>query len=158
MTHNTELGQAAPDPAPLAGHDTISSRIRDVSLTAVAGVIASILTLVGVYTTGWFNYASKDDELRVKLVEMAIGILKEPKTAGEAQPRNWAIDVMEKNTGVKMIPEERKLLVDLGGLKTAPVSVSPGDVYRVGACENGKREIVRYDANLQPVRAESEPC
>jgi hypothetical protein len=158
MERNAELKDGVSQDPSTPASNGIVLRARDVTITAAAGIIASILTLAGIYTTGWFNYASKDEELHVQLVEMAVGILKEPKAAGEAQPRNWAIDVMEKNTDVKMLPEERKLLVDLGGLKTAPVNLSPGGVAFVGVCESGKRIVARFDANSQPTIVHTEPC
>jgi hypothetical protein len=105
---------------------TIATGLQVALTSAVAAVIGAALTFAGVYYTGWFNYASKDEELRVQLVQIAVGILKIKQEDGEAQPRNWAIDVMEKNTGVKMQDEERKLLVKLGGLKGAPTSAPLG--------------------------------
>ena len=98
---------------------TVASGLKVAFVSAAAAVIGAVLTFAGVYYTGWFNYASKDEELRVKLVQIAVGILAIKKVDGEAQPRNWAIDVMERNTGVKMSDEERRLLVDFGGLKGA---------------------------------------
>jgi hypothetical protein len=155
-----ERARSVADASGLADTGMFFSRLRDASITAGAAIIASVLTLVGAYTTGWFSYASKDEELRVQLVQMAVGILKEPKASGEAQPRNWAIDVMELNTGVKMNDEERKLLVDLGGLKAAPVrySVRVGDISFVGECQNGTRLVSRFDQNLQPSTVQREPC
>src|SRR5271170_3207386 len=103
----------------------VSSALGDATITARAAIIASLLTLTGVYTTGWFSYESKDEEIRVQLVQMAVGILKIPKASGEAQPRSRAIDVMERNTGVKMPDDERTLLVDLGALNGAQISAAP---------------------------------
>ncbi len=75
---------------------TVASGLKFALVSAVAAVIGAGLAFAGVYSTGWFNYASKDEELRVQLVQLAVGILKIPKADGQAQPRNWAIDVMEK--------------------------------------------------------------
>jgi hypothetical protein len=43
--------------------------------------------------TGYYGFASKDEELRVHLVELAIGILKADPKEGVAPARSWAIDV-----------------------------------------------------------------
>ena len=50
---------------------TIASGLKYALVSAVAAVIGAALTFAGVYSTGWFNYASKDEELRVQLVQLA---------------------------------------------------------------------------------------
>ena len=42
---------------------------------------------------------SKDEELRVHLVEIAIGILRADPKEDVASARGWAIDVIEKDSG-----------------------------------------------------------
>ena len=46
------------------------------------------------------------------------------KSDAAAQPRNWAIDVMELNTGVKIREDERHRLVEEGGLQGVPVAAN----------------------------------
>ena len=101
-----------------------TSNLQLALISAVAAVFGAVLTFAGVYSTGWFSRQVKDDELHVELVRVAVGILAIKKGDAPAQPRNWAIDVMEKNTGVTMTPEERKKLAEEGGLQGAPISPS----------------------------------
>jgi hypothetical protein len=100
---------------------TVASGLKVALVSAAAAVIGAALTFAGVYYTGWFNYVSKDEEFRFNLVRLATSILNIPKADGQAQPRNWAIDVMVHYSGIPMNDDERKLLVDLGGLKGVPV-------------------------------------
>jgi hypothetical protein len=41
------------------------ARLKDASITAVATVVVGALTLAGAVATGWFGFASKDEELKV---------------------------------------------------------------------------------------------
>ena len=61
--------------------------------------------------TGWFSYASKDEELRVHLVELAISILRADPKEGVTPARGWAINVMEKNSGITFDKEDRDALL-----------------------------------------------
>ena len=87
---------------------TLWARITEASVPAIIG---AVLALAGAYTTGWFNYASKDEELRVHLVEIAIGILRADPKEDVAPARSWAIDVIERNSGVRFQPEDRAALL-----------------------------------------------
>ena len=89
------------------------SFLRDVSVTAIASIVAAALTLVGVYVTGWFNYASKDEELRVHLVEIAIGVLStDPNKDPDIKPvREWAMDIVDRNSGVQFSAAARNALL-----------------------------------------------
>jgi len=73
--------------------------------------MGAILALVGVYITGWFTYTSKDEELKVHLVEIAIGILRADPKEDVAPARSWAIDIIERDSGVKFEPEDRAALL-----------------------------------------------
>ncbi len=88
---------------------------------ALATVIAAVLAAVA---TGWFGFASKDEELRVHLVEIAIGILRADPKEDVTPARAWAIDIIEKNSGVPFKADDRAALLhkpilsrDLGGWK-----------------------------------------
>jgi hypothetical protein len=75
---------------------------------AVAGIVG---VLAGAIVTGWFTYASKDEELRVHLVEIAIGILRADPKEDVAPARNWAISVIEENSKVKFDALDRAALL-----------------------------------------------
>jgi hypothetical protein len=99
------------------------ARVRDVTINAIATVVVAGLALAGAVATGWFGFASKDQELRVHLVEIAIGILRaDPSKEDVAPARQWAIDIIERDSGVKFTPEDRAALlhkavktIDYGG-------------------------------------------
>jgi hypothetical protein len=88
------------------------SPLRAALVPAVASILGAVVALYGTYLTGWFSYASKDEELRVHLIEVALGILRvDPSERTIAPARGWAIDVIEKNSGVSFSPGDRAELL-----------------------------------------------
>jgi hypothetical protein len=97
------------------------------AITGIIGAVAgAVAVAVAALATGWFGFASKDEELRVHLVEIAIGILRVDPCEGLAEPmlratclakedvtraRAWAIEVIEKNSGVNFTPADRAALL-----------------------------------------------
>jgi hypothetical protein len=66
------------------------------------GVVLGILALAGVLATALSAYASKDEELRVHLVEIAMGILRaDPTKEDVAGARGWAMDAIDKYSGLR---------------------------------------------------------
>ena len=64
---------------------------------SIAAVIGGVLTLIAAVATSWFGFASRDEELRVHLVEIAIGILRaDPSKEDVAPARAWAMDAIDK--------------------------------------------------------------
>jgi hypothetical protein len=80
-------------------------------VAASATVVAALIAGAVGFATGWFSLASKDEELRVHLVEIAIGILRADPKEDVTPARAWAIDVIEKNSGVKFNPSDRAALL-----------------------------------------------
>jgi hypothetical protein len=82
---------------------------------AIGGVVVGIVGALGVVgaalATGYFSAASKDEELRVHLVEIAIGILRADPKEDVAPARAWAIEVIEKNSGVAFEAKDRDALL-----------------------------------------------
>jgi hypothetical protein len=78
---------------------------------SVGAAVGGVLTLAAAVATGWFSFASKDQELRVHLVEIAIGILRADPKEDVSPARGWAIDVIEKNSGVPFSAEDRRALL-----------------------------------------------
>jgi hypothetical protein len=76
---------------------------------AIAGaLIAAVAALVVAVVTAFATYASKGQEVRARLVEIAITILRgDPK---ESPVRDWAIRVIDKNSNEKFTDEEKKAL------------------------------------------------
>lgn len=81
-------------------------------IAALAALLGALAGFGGALATGWFSYASKDEELRVHLVELAIGILRADPKEGVAPARSWAIDVIEKNSGVPFNKDDRDALLN----------------------------------------------
>ena len=88
-----------------------NSGLTTVITSVVTAIIASLCTVAVAIATGWFSYASKDEELRVHLVEIALGILRAKPEEDVANARGWAVDVMERNSGVKFKEEDRDQLL-----------------------------------------------
>lgn len=79
---------------------------------AVGAAVGGVLTVIAAVATGWFGYASKDEELRVHLVEIAVGILRADPTKEDVAPaRDWAMDAINKYSGLRpFTAEEREAL------------------------------------------------
>jgi hypothetical protein len=70
--------------------------------TAIGGAVGGIFVLIAAVATGWFERASKDEELRVHLVEIAMGILRaDPTKEDVAGARGWAMDAIDKYSGLR---------------------------------------------------------
>jgi hypothetical protein len=83
------------------------------ALTIVPALVGGLAGFGGAVATGWFSYASKDEELRVRLVEIAITILEaDPAKTDHLTPaRDWAMDVIDQKSGVKFSDADRAALV-----------------------------------------------
>jgi hypothetical protein len=80
--------------------------------TFVAGLLGAIVGAAGIVAASWFSFASKDEELRVHLVEIAMGILRADPTKEDVAPaREWAMDAIDHYSGLrKFTAEERAAL------------------------------------------------
>jgi hypothetical protein len=77
-------------------------------LKAVSAVIVALATgIVGAV----LGYQSKNREMDVKMVEIAVGILSQEPKEGIAPAREWAVDVINGYSDVKVTPEARAALV-----------------------------------------------
>jgi hypothetical protein len=80
--------------------------------SAFAALLGALVGFAGAVATGWFSYASNDEELRVHLVEIAIGILEADPSKTDLTPaRSWAMDVIDQKSGVKFSAEDRAALL-----------------------------------------------
>jgi hypothetical protein len=79
---------------------------------AVIGIVGALGVVGAALATGYYGFASKDEELRVHLVELAIGILKADPKEGVAPARAWAIEVIEKNSGIPFDNDDRAALLN----------------------------------------------
>ena len=78
----------------------------------LAALIGALAGFGGAVATGWFAFASKDEELRVHLVEIAISILEADPSKTDLTPaRGWAMDIIDQKSGVKFSAEDRAALL-----------------------------------------------
>jgi hypothetical protein len=80
-----------------------------------AGLWGAAIGIAGTVVVGgisaWVGYASKDEELKVHLVEIAIGILRADPKEDVAPARGWAIKVIDKYSDVPFSPEDSAALL-----------------------------------------------
>ncbi|MEG6507732.1 hypothetical protein V6C03_01995 [Methyloligella sp. 2.7D] len=84
-----------------------------------AALIAAIVSAV-VTVGGWFvTYWTQDRALQVKMVEIAVGILRAEPKENIRPAREWAVDVISEYSYVPLKPEVQRALlehrVDVGG-------------------------------------------
>lgn len=80
----------------------------------VVALVAVFSGLIGAGATlgvAYFTFASKDQELKVHLVEIATGILRADPKEDVSPARGWALDIIEKNSGVPFSQEDREALL-----------------------------------------------
>jgi hypothetical protein len=131
-----------------------ATKLKDFSITAaMATVIVGVLTLISTAATSWFGFASKDEELKVHLVEIAIGILRADSSKEDVGPaRSWAIDVIEKDSGVKFDPSDRAALLHKS-IKSVPYVTGNWEDILKNADILGKNGYV-----VQPLPAPKAPA
>jgi hypothetical protein len=80
-------------------------------VAALGGVIVGALGFATAVAGGWFTYAGKDQELKVHLVEIAVSILRADPKEDVGGARGWALDIMERNSGVPFSADDRAALL-----------------------------------------------
>ena len=87
------------------------------------GAVIAVLALAGVLATALSAYASKDEELKVHLVEIAIGILRADPTKEDVAPaRAWAMDAIDKYSGLRPFTADER-----AALLHKPIGGAPAD-------------------------------
>jgi hypothetical protein len=80
----------------------------------VVALVATLSALIGAGATlgvAYFTFASKDQELKVHLVEIAVSILRADPKEDVANARGWALDIIDKNSGVPFSAQDREALL-----------------------------------------------
>jgi hypothetical protein len=80
----------------------------------VVALVAVFSALIGAGATlgvAYFTFASKDQELKVHLVEIAVSILRADPKEDVTPARGWALEIIEKNSGVPFSGEDRQALL-----------------------------------------------
>ena len=88
----------------------------------IAGAVGGVLALITAVATSWFSFASKDEELRVHLVEIAIGILRADPKEDVSPARGWAMDAIDKYSGLRPFTADER-----AALLHKPIGGAPAD-------------------------------
>ena len=67
--------------------------------TVTDAIIVAILTVLSGLFGNWIGLVTKDHELKIRLVEIGIGILRADPKENLTPAREWAIRVIETNSG-----------------------------------------------------------
>ena len=95
--------------------ETVSFAIlgRRVTLPLAAlGFFGVVLTALGALGGSWIALLTKDHELKIKLVEIGISILRAPPNEHLAPARRWATKIIGKNAGLEFSKGEEDALVE----------------------------------------------
>jgi hypothetical protein len=102
--------------------------VEDWLKVSIAAAVGGVLALVAAVATGLISSASKDEELKVHLVEIAMGILRaDPTKEDVAGARGWAMDAIDKYSGLRpFTAAERDALTHkpIGGVPLAGAALS----------------------------------
>jgi len=86
------------------------------AVAVIAGLSAAIGAVGGPYLTSRVDYFTRNREMDIKMVEIAVGILRsDNKTEpGVAPARAWAADVIDRYSQIPLSSEARKSLIEFG--------------------------------------------
>jgi hypothetical protein len=85
-------------------------------LAVTAAVFAAVGAVIGTLALPSLGGVLSDRQVDSKLLEMSVGILREPVRADDDPIRSWAIKVVEKKSGVTFTdPQRAALLKRTGG-------------------------------------------
>lgn len=69
--------------------------------TEVVTLLVAVVALVGTLTSSFYTYSNRNRELDIELVKLGVAILRaDPKETQTRGAREWAINVIEKFSGV----------------------------------------------------------
>ena len=77
----------------------------------VAAVAAGLGAVIGTLAVPSLGSVVPDHQVDSKLLEMSVGILREPAKADDDPMRSWAIKVVEKKSGVAFTDQQRAALL-----------------------------------------------
>jgi hypothetical protein len=81
----------------------------------LAALAAGLGAVVGILALPSLGGAMPDHQVDAKLLEMSVGILREPAKADDDPMRSWAIKVVEKKSGVAFSDQQRAALLKRTG-------------------------------------------
>ncbi|MGO9685866.1 MAG: hypothetical protein ACLPTZ_25400 [Beijerinckiaceae bacterium] len=100
----------------------LAQRGRWVTEAVIVAIVAFLAALSG----AWIALVSKDHELRIRLVEIGIGILRADPKDDVTPARAWAIKVIQQNSGVDFSEDEKNLLLHKPILDTGYYDIGSG--------------------------------
>jgi hypothetical protein len=80
-------------------------------VVAIVAVLSAAIAGAASFGVGYLTFASKDQELKVHLVEIAIGILRADPKEDVNPARGWALDIIAKNSGMPFSQKDREALL-----------------------------------------------
>jgi hypothetical protein len=81
--------------------------------TEIASITVAGLSLIGAIISAFYSYSNRNRELDIRLVEIGIGILRaDPKETGISPAREWALRVIEENSGLQFSEDDRRALLN----------------------------------------------
>ena len=86
------------------------------AIAVIAGLSAAVGAVGGPYLTSRVDYFTRNREMDIKMVEIAVGVLRsdEKVEPGLAPARAWAADVIDRYSQIPLSPEARKSLIEFG--------------------------------------------
>jgi hypothetical protein len=69
------------------------------------------VALAGTLASAYFQYSASERASDVRMVEIGIGILRAPVSEDIAVIRGWALDLIEKSSGLKFDSNQRRALL-----------------------------------------------
>lgn len=90
--------------------------------TIVASVASIAVPLVIAWVGGVYNANIKDSENRIRYVELAIAQLRSPPTPETAALRDWALELLDSQSPIKLSPEAKSQLKS--NALTIPIQLS----------------------------------
>jgi hypothetical protein len=63
------------------------------------------------------NYVVNERQIDVKMIEIAVGLIRQPQTDQVQPAREWAVDVLTHCSDVKLSPQARAAAADAAAAK-----------------------------------------
>jgi protein-disulfide isomerase-like protein with CxxC motif len=95
----------------VAAWETIVSEARTTQTTTLVAVAGVLGTLLGATISPLVNYLTNERQVDVKMIEIGLGILREPPKEDAQTMRAWAIEVIEKSSGRPFSEQQRNILL-----------------------------------------------
>jgi len=85
----------------------------DFKATEIVSISVAAIAFAGSVVSAFYAYSNRNREMDIKLIEIGIGILRtDPKETGISPAREWALRVIEENSGLKFNADDRQALLN----------------------------------------------